>query len=94
MIEKAISQLEAEVLEVANSRPGTPSWLVWQARSLGLSFLKKAQQDGYDQPEDVDRLRKSFRRRGMEEGTIDVAADRVEAAKTPLEDPAGASGVS
>lgn len=78
-LDAAIARLEAEVKELEQSQPGTVSWLLWQAKSLGLSFLVRAKQEGVDTPRAAEALRKVFRRAGQEEAQQAIAADRASA---------------
>lgn len=84
-MDEALATLAAEVAELSDAKPGSTRWHLWQAKSLGLSFLKKAQLSKFDRPEDVERLRRAFRRKGMEEGEQEVllAAAKADAPAGP-----------
>ena len=61
MYDEALLRLEKEVERYAKASPGSSDWLVRQATSLGLSFLRQAQSQRLSTPEDVDALRKQSR---------------------------------
>lgn len=61
MIKPAIAQLAEEILAIYYAKPGTSSWALLQAKSLGMSFLKKVEQLGLTDPEEVEKLRKATR---------------------------------
>lgn len=60
--EEAIVFLEAEIAPLARAKPGSADWYLLQAKSLGLSFLRRTGQLKIETPESVDRLRKNFRK--------------------------------
>lgn len=70
MIADAIHSLEIEVTTLNGSKPGTAMWAHQQALSLGLSFLRKAEQMKLKTPEELDKFRKRCR-----EGVIGLEED-------------------
>lgn len=88
MIKPAIAQLAEEILAIYYAKPGTSSWALLQAKSLGMSFLKKVERLGLTEPEEIEKLRKSTRLEVMQ-----VSADPEAGVKPTDQSLSGNGGV-
>ena len=61
-LDGAITQLEAEITSLGKPEVGSTQWCVVQAKSLGLSLLKKARLQGITKPEDLNAYRADVRK--------------------------------
>lgn len=71
MLDPAIALMELEVGKLAQAREGTSQWALLQAKSLGLSFLRRAKQLGLEEPGAMD----AYRRRMREEILLDKSPE-------------------
>ena len=71
MLEEAIAALQLEVDALAGEREGTALWYTRQAKSLGLSFLKRCAQVGINDPIILNATRKAVRREAVKADAAD-----------------------
>ena len=64
---KAILALEEEIAQLAKMPEGSSGWFLRQAKSFGLSLMKRANQKGLDDPIAFDQHRQRLRRDLMQE---------------------------
>jgi len=58
----AIAELSDEISALSKSPEGSGGWFLMQAKSFGLSLMRKATQAGIEEPVAFDRLRQRLRR--------------------------------